>query len=119
MASLTLLLFLLALSTASGSLLRNVSDSIFGNNLGRLPLAFGDFNADKLTDIFVLEDDGKSNTVSVLIATSQTFSIKTDKYFQVRTVEFHFLLVDRNLIKLDAKQNISMFSGRRVRTVYG
>lgn len=39
----------------SSSLLRNETDSVFGSDVVILPLAFGDFNSDKLTDLIVID----------------------------------------------------------------
>ena len=70
--------------SASGSgILLNVTNSVFGSHLGVLPVVFGDFNGDKLTDMFVVED-GDRNKISVLIANKQnTFSLTEGKYFKV------------------------------------
>ena len=70
--------------SASGSgILLNVTNSVFGSHLGVLPVAFGDFNGDKLTDMFVVED-GDRDKISVLIANKQnTFSLTEGKYFKV------------------------------------
>ncbi len=85
---LSLLLALPSLSSAS--LLRNVSETVFGSHLGILPLAFGDFNADKLTDIFVLASDRERARVSVMLASSQnTFAIQTGMYFEVQESAIH------------------------------
>ena len=35
-------------------LLKDVTQQVFGSDLKRLPVAFGDFNGDKMTDLFVL-----------------------------------------------------------------
>ncbi len=74
--------YLLLVSSTSGSLLQNVTESVFGTRLGLLPLAFGDFNADKLTDIFVLDVKERSR-VSVLLASSQNTFIESGRYFEV------------------------------------
>ncbi|XP_065349820.1 T-cell immunomodulatory protein [Cloeon dipterum] len=56
------LLFLARLSAAN-----DITEAIFGNaSRGNVPAAFGDFNSDKLTDILVISDDGR--TVRVLLA---------------------------------------------------
>ena len=57
---------------AQSSELKNITEKVFGNNLGKLPLAFGDFNSDKLTDIFVIIEE--RNKISILLAQEQTFS---------------------------------------------
>ena len=46
----------------------NITNQVFGGSKDYSPAAFGDFNSDKLIDMFVLQDDGK--TLQVLIATS-------------------------------------------------
>ena len=73
----------LAVSATGSGILLNVTNSVFGSHLGILPVAFGDFNGDKLTDMFVVED-GDRNKISVLIANKQsTFSLTEGKYFKV------------------------------------
>lgn len=47
----------------------NFTEYVFGANTNYLPAAFGDFNSDKLTDLFVVTEDGK--TVEVLISQSE------------------------------------------------
>lgn len=47
----------------------NFTEYVFGTNTNFLPAAFGDFNSDKLTDLFVLTEDGK--TLKVLISQSE------------------------------------------------
>ncbi|KAG0710928.1 T-cell immunomodulatory protein [Chionoecetes opilio] len=44
----------------------NFTEYVFGTNTNFLPAAFGDFNSDKLTDLFVVTEDGK--TVAVLMS---------------------------------------------------
>ena len=44
----------------------NFTEYVFGTNTNFLPAAFGDFNSDKLTDLFVVTEDGK--TLEVLIS---------------------------------------------------
>ena len=64
--------------------LKNVTHNIFGDEVAILPLAFGDFNSDKLTDLIVLDQADRSK-LSVLLARSQTFSLGPDKYFDPPT----------------------------------
>lgn len=47
----------------------NFTEYVFGTNTNFMPAAFGDFNSDKLTDLFVVTEDGK--TVEVLISQSE------------------------------------------------
>lgn len=47
----------------------NFTEYVFGTKTNFLPAAFGDFNSDKLTDLFVVTEDGK--TVEVLISQSE------------------------------------------------
>lgn len=47
----------------------NFTEYVFGTNTNFLPAAFGDFNSDKLTDLFVVTEDGK--TIEVLISQSE------------------------------------------------
>ena len=65
---------------ADDRFLRNVTGNIFGEELSILPLAFGDFNSDKLTDLIVLDYADRSK-LSILLAKSQTFSLGPAKYF--------------------------------------
>lgn len=48
--------FLGLVCLTSGSELRNVTSEVFGHDLDVLPLAFGDFNSDKFTDIIVMNN---------------------------------------------------------------
>ena len=45
---------------------KNVTKEIFGDELNYLPVAFGDFNSDKLTDLLVITSNRK--TLFVLLA---------------------------------------------------
>ncbi|XP_074103257.1 T-cell immunomodulatory protein [Cotesia typhae] len=58
-----ILLLLIAISSVSTS---DITSSIFGNFLEFVPAAFGDFNSDELTDVFVLTKDSK--TLEILLA---------------------------------------------------
>lgn len=58
--------------------LLNVTGSVFGPDLTLLPVAFGDFNGDRITDLFVLTAD--RSKVIVLLAKEDTFS-PVDQYF--------------------------------------
>ena len=69
-----------------GALLRNVTESVFGEDPGYLPMAFGDFNSDKLTDLFVVKsENGQRSTLSVLLAKPQTFAMESGTYFNLET----------------------------------
>jgi len=62
MLPITLVLVFCAASSAN-----DITNAVFGNaSRGSVPAAFGDFNSDKLTDIFVIRDDG--STLEVLLA---------------------------------------------------
>ncbi|KAL7293645.1 hypothetical protein TKK_0012726 [Trichogramma kaykai] len=52
---------LIALSGCS-----DITTAVFGKELDRMPAAFGDFNSDELTDVFVLTKDAK--TVQIMLA---------------------------------------------------
>ena len=67
---------------ASGYDLRDITSLVFGKDENSfVPAAFGDFNSDKLTDIFVLKEDGKS--VAVLLASEQNVvSVDSSPVFQ-------------------------------------
>ena len=54
------------LSTVSSS---DITPAVFGNVLDGMPAAFGDFNSDELTDVFVLRKDRK--TLEILLASDQ------------------------------------------------
>lgn len=47
----------------------NITNSVFGMVTDGMPAAFGDFNSDELTDLFVVR--GKPNTVEVMLAREQ------------------------------------------------
>lgn len=57
----TIILMLVNLCFAS-----DITGAVFGNATTSMPAAFGDFNSDKLTDIFVIRDDGR--TMEILLA---------------------------------------------------
>lgn len=63
MHGLKLLIFVVTVTQAWGL---NFTEYVFGTNTNFLPAAFGDFNSDKLTDLFVLTEDRK--TLEVLIS---------------------------------------------------
>lgn len=48
------------------SLTSNITNLVFGELTDGMPAAFGDFNSDELTDVFVLRD--KDHTVEILLA---------------------------------------------------
>lgn len=58
-----MLMMMMILSPSRGI---NITDLVFGGNTNYLPAAFGDFNSDKLTDLFVVTEDRK--TVKVLMS---------------------------------------------------
>ncbi|XP_069705707.1 T-cell immunomodulatory protein isoform X2 [Periplaneta americana] len=47
----------------------DITSNVFGTVTDVMPAAFGDFNADELTDLFVLH--GKSNTLEIMLAYEQ------------------------------------------------
>ena len=52
---------------------RNITSQIFGGNVKDIvPVAFGDFNSDKLTDVIALNNE--RNKISILLAEEQTFT---------------------------------------------
>ena len=51
---------------------RNITTQIFGEKPQILPLAFGDFNSDKLTDVIAINED--RTKISILLAEEQTFT---------------------------------------------
>lgn len=54
----------LSISTLTQS--SDITNLVFGDLTDGMPAAFGDFNSDELTDVFVLRDEGK--TVEILLA---------------------------------------------------
>ncbi|CAL4059572.1 unnamed protein product [Meganyctiphanes norvegica] len=54
----------------------NITNQVFGDSKDYSPAAFGDFNSDKLIDMFVLQDDGK--TLQVLIAYAEEPYLRKD-----------------------------------------
>ncbi|XP_011700031.1 PREDICTED: T-cell immunomodulatory protein [Wasmannia auropunctata] len=47
----------------------DITPAVFGNELDGMPAAFGDFNSDELTDVFMLRKDGR--TVEIFLAAEQ------------------------------------------------
>ena len=62
----------LTLINGSENEVRNITSQIFGGKKDILPVAFGDFNSDKLTDVIALNQD--RNKISILLAAEQTFT---------------------------------------------
>ena len=65
------LLFLAVLCTANDySDLTDITGKVFGNTNTMIPAAFGDFNADKLTDMVVLKSVAQDDvsTLQILLA---------------------------------------------------
>lgn len=79
--------------------LRNVTGQVFGDQLDVLPVAFGDFNSDKLTDLFVVNPE--RNKISILLAEEQTFSsvLTSHNYFSRPST------VDKKKLKLECTIN--------------
>ena len=69
------LIFLLFIPLIQSEDLMDITTSVFGNFSGVIPAAFGDFNGDKLTDMFVLsvelEPPHEVVKVTVLLAQEQ------------------------------------------------
>ncbi|XP_063975129.1 T-cell immunomodulatory protein [Diachasmimorpha longicaudata] len=63
-----ILLFLLA-SLISSTTTSDITSAVFGNVLDGMPAAFGDFNSDELTDVFVLRKN--ATTLEILLASDQ------------------------------------------------
>jgi integrin alpha FG-GAP repeat containing protein 1 len=57
-------LFLLAFLVLSSSA-TDISEIVFGDQVDLIPAAYGDFNSDELTDVFVLRDNFK--TIDILL----------------------------------------------------
>ncbi|XP_046492166.1 T-cell immunomodulatory protein isoform X1 [Neodiprion pinetum] len=47
----------------------DITSTVYGKILDKMPAAFGDFNSDELTDVFVIDTDGKS--VEIMLAAEQ------------------------------------------------
>ena len=83
---------------STGLELKNITQNIFGDQVNILPVAFGDFNSDKLTDVFVLNQD--RTKLSILLAREQTFS-------SVLTEQTYFLFPDKKSKKLKLECSIN------------
>ena len=59
------LLSLLVLKVVSASWFVDITNDVFDGKLDRLVAAYGDFNADKKVDIFIIAGEGK-NTSSLV-----------------------------------------------------
>ena len=81
--------------------LKNITKNIFGSDdhVEMLPVAFGDFNSDKLTDVIVLNQD--RSEISILLAREQTFTLALTSrtYFQFPSE------VDKKKLKLKCTLN--------------
>lgn len=66
---LNLQLVLLTLLLCSLSKCSDITNIVFGSVRDGMPAAFGDFNSDELTDVFVLRNNRK--TVEVLLAAEE------------------------------------------------
>ncbi|KAG5343573.1 TIP protein, partial [Acromyrmex charruanus] len=49
----------------------DITPAVFGNELNDMPAAFGDFNSDELTDVFMLHTYKKHQTVEIFLAAEQ------------------------------------------------
>ncbi|XP_071445783.1 T-cell immunomodulatory protein isoform X2 [Hetaerina americana] len=56
----------------------DITNLVFGNVVDRMPAAFGDFNSDKLTDMFVIQKDSKA--VEVFLGSSQEPLLRPSNY---------------------------------------
>ncbi|KAJ9574096.1 hypothetical protein L9F63_008510 [Diploptera punctata] len=68
-ASTMLVLWLLILVPLASA--GDITNIVFGNVVNVKPAAFGDFNSDELTDLFVLKDDNGMMTLEVMLASDQ------------------------------------------------
>ena len=101
MAHKLLLLSLIQISIhlTSSLQLKNITEQVFGQDVNLLPVAFGDFNSDKLTDLFVINED--RTKISILLAQEETFS-------SVLTSHTYFISpskVDKKKLKLECTLN--------------
>ncbi|KAL6264669.1 hypothetical protein P5V15_004769 [Pogonomyrmex californicus] len=61
--------FICLVTLVSAARCSDITPAVFGNVLDGMPAAFGDFNSDELTDVFMLRKDGK--TVEIFLAAEQ------------------------------------------------
>ncbi|XP_043594847.1 T-cell immunomodulatory protein [Bombus pyrosoma] len=62
-------IIVLVIGTAMAAKCSDITPAVFGNVLDGMPAAFGDFNSDELTDVFMLRKNG--TTVEIFLATEQ------------------------------------------------
>ena len=85
---------------ANGEQVRNITTNIFGDNTQILPMAFGDFNSDKLTDVIAISLD--RTKLSILLAEEQTF---TSSIISHHTYFKNPAKVDKKRLKLECNSN--------------
>lgn len=61
--------FVYLVALVSATTCSDITPAVFGNVLDGMPAAFGDFNSDELTDVFMLRKDGR--TVEIFLAAEQ------------------------------------------------
>lgn len=66
-----IVLIILVFRSCFANSIHDVTTSAFGSVVQGKLAAFGDFNADKHTDIFTLSDDGKKHVFSILFSGPQ------------------------------------------------
>lgn len=54
----------------------DITNAVFSKEVNRMPAAFGDFNSDELTDMFVLSEDGKSVQIMFAFPEEPLFRLK-------------------------------------------
>lgn len=94
----------------------NITPAVFGNVLDGMPAAFGDFNSDELTDVFMLRKNG--TTVEIFLAAEQEPLLRpssnlscTFRHIVVGVVPGDFdgdVFMDVLVITHDSKRNLSL-----------
>ena len=75
----SLMFFILLTALVALTSCSDITNAVFGKELDGMPAAFGDFNSDELTDVFVLSKDGK--TVQIMFASVEEPLLQPKKGF--------------------------------------
>lgn len=81
MANIKLVLYV-AITILNAVKCSDITNLVFGTLTDGMPAAFGDFNSDELTDVFVLRDQGK--TVEILLAAEEEPLLREAKPSRLR-----------------------------------
>lgn len=86
------ILTLVDLSVSTSDTSNNITRITFGGIRDALPAAYGDFNSDELTDIFILT--GEQQTVQILYGSTDSDQLVSDfKSFGLKRKNLKFLLI--------------------------